>query len=94
MEKFAYLIYEPKKSAEKRKLLKEAQKIQNIFNPIEESFIIELFTTDKSYNESYIKYLNIFKKNCDWIKKENKFLMFKINDKYFSNQYKPIENIN
>ena len=92
MEKFAYLIFAPRTRSEKRKSLKEAKKIQEIFKPTEESFIIEIFTIpEKSYNDSYIEYLNIFKSNCEWIKRSNKFQMFKINDKYFVNQYKPIE---
>lgn len=92
MEKFAYIIVEPKTREEKRKAIRDAKKIESIFRPIEEDFIFELFTSNKSYNDCYIEYLNMFKDNCEWIHQSRKFRNFKINDKYFVNQYKPIEN--
>ena len=82
-------MYTPKTRAEKRKAIREASKIEAIFKPIEQSFIIEVFSANKSYNDSYVSHLNAFKEQCDWIHNSSRFPWFKVNEKYFVNQYKP-----
>jgi hypothetical protein len=89
MEEFASLIRKPKSRYERRLVQKDLLKIEAIFKPIEESFIVDVFTSHRSYEDSYKEFSEAFFRNCEWISKERKFPLFKINENYFANCYKP-----
>lgn len=78
----------------KRKLKEEFITLSNNLEKINTSFITHLFESESySYQELYTFHLNKWKHYCDYIKYVIKPKYIEINNLWFSEQYKPLENI-
>ena len=88
MEKLFYPIKKPASRYERRKMVDQANKLKEWFDPIEETFIVNVFTSDLPYETLYKESLADFKSMCEWVNASRKCRYFKLNEHYFSNQYK------
>jgi len=77
-----------------RAMGKEYDKINDSIFAVEDSFVIQLFTPSAySYNELYRHYLSQYQQCLKYIQKVVKPKYFTLEDNYFKNKYKPIENV-
>lgn len=88
-EQFAYPIKVPKDRHEKRLMRMEGYKINKCIGGVEIDFYNDLFDDNNtlSYMELYNSHKMFFSERVELLSGRVKF--FKINEKYFANQYKP-----
>lgn len=81
--------------SQRRSYLHQAEKINQSLNEVEVNFIDELHTSCffTSYQYIYQHHLEVFKNRVDWFEKYGNLQNVKININYFSDKYKPIENV-
>jgi hypothetical protein len=90
LPKMLYAQYKDRK--DKRQIDREFQDCESRLLAVEERFLEELFLseqTDYTYKEVYNYWLNHWKSQVDYLK--NKLKVIRINTRYFSDTYKPIE---
>jgi len=80
-----------KNRGQKRALTKEVAKNHNRLAKIERGFLVDLFCSDMTYLECYIKYLNEWNNEIRIMESTNQFRYTHVDHDYFSELYKPLE---
>ena len=84
-----YIKQEPTNRSQERKLEREVKLHNKKLKWIEDAFFVELMSEKWDYVDVYNHYADIFNKQMAGIKPKHTIL----NKKYFSQMYKPVENI-
>lgn len=88
-----YVIEKPSNRSQKRKLAFELRRNLAEFDKVEQAFIKEIFTdNNRDYEYSYNWYNQEWQMLLQWMGANKMFKYTVPNDKYFVNNYYPIEN--